>query len=227
MHVSYTQPTYYIDADHPAVINFAQATVENRSGPEDRAVALFYAVRDGCRYNPYALSLDKKSFQASYTLAAAQGFCVPKAILLTAAARAVGIPARLGFGNVKNHLATRRLRQMMGTDLFVFHGYAELYLHDRWIKATPAFNLSLCKKFAIHPLDFDGRSDALFHPYDQHGQRHMEYIHNYGAFADFPLELMLSEWKKYYPAWFNLVNESGPSVNGDLEKEREEDLAGK
>lgn len=220
----YICPTFYLDCDHPAIIDFVAATTAPADSPLQRAVSLFYAVRDGYRYNPYAFFLEKEKFKASHTLAAGEGFCVPKAILLTAAARAAGIPARLGFGNVKNHLATTRLKKMMGTDLFVFHGYAELFLNDQWVKATPAFNKSLCEKFDILPLEFDGSTDAVFHPYDKHGQQHMEYVHDYGSFDDFPYELMLSEWGKHYA--FTADGFAG-AAGGDLEKERDEYLAQK
>ena len=223
----YTQPTFYIDSDHPALTDFVTAITGDTDSPIHRAIALFYAVRDDVRYNPYALSLMREHFRASHTLGAGEGFCVPKAILLTAAARAAGIPARLGFGNVKNHLATERLKEMMGSDLFVFHGYSELFLENQWVKATPAFNLSLCEKFNIHALEFDGRADAIFHPYDRHGQQHMEYIHDYGTFADFPFALMIEEWGKYYPRWFDVPGNDDLKIDGDLEKERKEDLAGR
>ncbi len=223
----YTEPTYYIDSDHPEIIKFAKASYQENDPELQRAIKLYYAVRDGCRYNPYALSIGKETFKASFTLAAGEGFCIPKAILLTAVTRAAGIPARLGFGNVKNHLATDRLKQLMGSDLFVFHGYSELFLNNRWVKATPAFNLELCKKFETLPLEFDGLSDSIFHPYDQNGQRHMEYLHDYGPFADFPFQKMIDEWKKYYPFWSEALTDSSLTIEGDFEKEREDDLAGR
>jgi len=114
----------------------------------------------------------------------------------------LGIPARLGFGNVINHLATQRLKELMGSDLFVFHGYTELFIDGKWVKATPAFNREMCEKFGTIPLEFDGVSDSVFHPYDRNGNLHMEYVHNYGSFDDMPYELMIEEMKKYYPQWF-------------------------
>src|SRR5574341_322846 len=64
-----------------------------------------------------------------------------------AVARVVGIPARVGYADVRNHLSTPKLRELVGGDLFVWHGYAELHLEGRWVKATPAFNLTLCERF--------------------------------------------------------------------------------
>jgi transglutaminase-like putative cysteine protease len=220
----YLRPTCYLDADHAALAAFARDAAGGESTAErSRAVNLYYAVRDGFRYNPYAFSIDREKFKASFTLAAGEGFCVQKAILLAAAARAVHIPARLGFANVRNHLATERLKTLMGTDLFVFHGYTELLIDGRWVKATPAFNLSLCEKFDTRPLEFDGVTDSIFHPYDNRGRQHMEYVHDYGTFDDFPYDRLIEESRRYYPAWFNDVNINFDGLNGDFEKEREED----
>lgn len=220
----YTRPTYYLDSEHPAVVAFALDAAGNGSSARERAVNLYYAVRDGIRYNPYAFTMDRQKYKASYTLTAGEGFCVQKAVLLGAVARAAGICARLGFANVRNHLATERLKTLMGTDLFVFHGYTEMLINHRWVKATPAFNLSLCEKFDTRPLAFDGLSDSIFHPYDNHGRQHMEYVHDYGAFDDFPFDKMVEEFRRYYTAWFN--DDAGidfDRIGGDFEKEREQD----
>ena len=140
-------------------------------------------------------------------LALGEGFCVGKAALLAACARAVGIPARIGLADVKNHLTTPRLREKMGTDLFVYHGYAELLLEGRWVKATPAFNLQLCERFGLLPLEWDGTADSIYHPYDRAGNRHMEYVHQRGTFDDLPLTQMLADFAALYPMW-------GPNAGG-------------
>jgi transglutaminase-like putative cysteine protease len=221
---TYTRPTYYLDADNPAVASFAREAAGDEPSRRQRAVNLFYAVRDGFRYNPYAFTMDKAKYRASFTLAAGEGFCVQKAVLLAAVARAAGIPARLGFANVRNHLATERLKALMGTDLFVFHGYTEMLLDGKWVKATPAFNLSLCEKFDTRPLEFDGRSDSIFHPFDNLGRKHMEYVHDYGAFDDFPYDRMIEEFRRYYTAWFSdEVDIDFDGIGGDFEREREQD----
>lgn len=194
-----TSPTFYIESDHPEIVRFAREAAGDAVTAVEQAVRLYYAVRDGFRYNPYRLSLEKDPYRASYVLAAGEGFCIQKAILLAAAGRSLGIPCRLGFANVRNHLATKKLLELMQTDLFVFHGYTTFFLHGAWVKATPAFDLGLCEKFGILPLEFDGMADSIFHPLDRSGQRHMEYVHDYGQFDDLPYDLMLSEFRKYYP----------------------------
>ncbi len=164
-----------------------------------RAVALYGAVRDGFRYDPYRIDLSPQGMRASSVLAAGYGWCVPKAALLTAAARAAGIPARIGFADVRNHLSTERMRQVMQTDLFVWHGYSELLIDGAWVKATPAFNIELCDRFGLLPLDFDGRSDSLYHPFDRSGQRHMEYVHQRGSFDELPLQQLAADFARVYP----------------------------
>ena len=189
-----------IDADHPAVQDFARRHAQG-ADERARAVALALAVRDGFRYDPYRIDLSLAGMRASTVLANGYGWCVPKAVLLTAAARAAGIPARLGFADVRNHLSTERMRQTMQTDLFIWHGYTELWLHGAWRKATPAFNLELCQKFGLHPLDFDGVHDSIYHPFDKAGNRHMEYVHERGAFDDLPLARLVADFHARYPGW--------------------------
>ena len=89
---------------------------------------------------------------------------MPKANLLTAVAHAARASWReVGFADVRNHLSTERLRQLVGGDVYRWHGYVAMHLEGRWVKATPAFNLQMCERFDVHPLEFDGRNDSLMH----------------------------------------------------------------
>ena len=192
-------PTWFLDSDHPVVRQFAaEAIADCEEGP-DRISRLFVAVRDAIRYDPYTATADPQDYRASAVIERRVGYCVPKAVVLTAAARSLGIPARLGFADVRNHLQSRRLAEVMRTDVFVFHGYSELYVPGGWRKATPAFNASLCARFGVAPLDFDGTGDALLHPFSGDGRRHMEYIRDRGVYADLPLDLILSTFATAYP----------------------------
>ena len=199
----YLQPGRFVDSAHPAVIDFARQHARG-AGERERAVALYYAVRDTIRYNPFQNFMADDAYRASACLERSLGWCVSKAALLAGAARAVGIPARVGFADVKNHLTTPELTAKMGTDLFVYHGYSELHLDGRWIKATPAFNLSLCKRFRVKPLEFDGREDSIFHPFDEDDRRHMEYLRWRGEYADVPAEEIKRVFRETYPELFNL-----------------------
>ena len=155
--------TWFIDSDDPAVATFAAEAIRSASDPTERAVALFYAVRDGFRYDPYNVDHAPEFFRASSVVASPSNWCVPKSVLLTAAARQVGIPARLGFADVRNHLTSKKLSDQMGTDLFAWHGYSEVLLDGRWFKLSTAFNIELCDRFGVKPLEFDGTTDALMH----------------------------------------------------------------
>jgi len=199
----YLLPGRFIDSSHPAVSDFSGKHVKGETERE-RAVSLYYAVRDQIRYNPFLDFTRSDVFRASAVLEAGQGFCIGKAALLAACARAAGIEARVGFADVKNHLTTPRLAETMGSDLFVYHGYTELRIDGKWVKATPAFNLALCTRFRVKPLEFDGREDSIFHPFDQDDRRHMEYLRDRGVYADVPVDEIQRAFRDAYPRFYAL-----------------------
>ena len=200
-------PTPFIESDAPSVVQFAREATADTDDPTDKAVKLYYAVRDGFRYDPYSITLDATCYRATTVLRDGAAFCVPKAVLLAAAARAVGIPSGVGFADVRNHLNTEKLRRTMGSDLFIYHGYTLLKPGERWFKVTPAFNLSLCVKFGVRSLEFDGTADALLHPYDSQNRRHMEYVRERGNFAEFPFEEIVTALGAEYEQFFNREQE--------------------
>jgi transglutaminase-like putative cysteine protease len=217
-------PTALIDGDHPAVVAFARRHAVG-DGERARAVALTYAVRDGFRYDPYRIDLSTAGMRASRVLDIGVGWCVTKAALLCAAARASGIPARLGYADVRNHLSTERMRQTMKTDLFVWHGYTELWIEGRWVKATPAFNIELCERFGLLPLDFDGEHDSLYHPFDKSGQRHMEYVREHGNFDDMPLARIVADFRLHYPGMWRGGDDREGDGQSDGQSDDQGDLA--
>lgn len=198
----YLSPGRFIDSDHPALVEFAESRRGNSDDPRDQAVSLYYAVRDEVRYNIYAFSHDRETLRGSHALAAGQSYCVPKATLLAACARHCGIPARIGLADVRNHLSTPKVLAMLKSEIFAMHGYTELYLGGRWVKATPAFDRGLCEAFGVVPLDFDGLTDSVFQPYTAQGQRHMEYLVDHGQFADVPEDLFFGHLAICYPHLF-------------------------
>ena len=199
----YLQPGRFVDSGHPRVVEFTEEHVSGKSH-RDKAVSLYYAIRDGIRYNPFQNFLHDDAYRASACLESGEGWCVPKAALLAACARVAGIPARVGYADVKNHLTTPALTARMGTDLFVFHGFTELLLDGRWVKATPAFNLTLCTRFRVKPLEFDGTADSIFHAFDQDDRRHMEYVGERGSYADVPADEIRRVFQETYPRYYNL-----------------------
>src|SRR5579871_3033787 len=213
----YTDPADYIDSDHPNVETFARAAVAPDASDRTKASQLYTAVRNGIRYNPYVNMRVSETFRASSVLAAGVGYCVGKASLYAAACRVHGIPARVGFADVKNHLTTEKLRASMGTDIFTWHGFTEVHVDGAWRKATPTFNDTLCAKVGVKPLDFDGHTDALLHPFDGEGRTYMQYIADHGAFHDVPAKFLMREMARDYAG---LVGED--HSGRDMEKEAAE-----
>jgi transglutaminase-like putative cysteine protease len=212
----YLQPTAFVDSDHPTIVEFSRSVATQHASDVDRAVAFYYAVRDGIRYDPYRVDLRPEALRASTVLEKGFGFCIPKAILLAAVARAADIPSRMGFADVKNHLATERLLEAMQTDVFAYHGYTELLLDGKWVKATPAFNASLCERFDVAPLEFDGTQDSLFQQFNRRGDRYMEYVRDRGHHPDVPLDELRAALVEYYPA---LAKANGYDLEGRFEED--------
>ena len=197
----YLSPTAIIDADHPRVLAYAARVLEKvPDNAVDRAVALFYAVRDDIWYDPYLPFYNPEHYRASNTLVKGRAFCIGKAALLCALGRGSRIPSRMGFADVRNHLATPQLIDFLGSDVFVFHAYTEFYLNGRWVKATPAFNIELCRLHNVIPLEFNGSDDAIFHPFSAEQKLFMEYIRDHGSFADVPVEKIVAAMRTAYGA---------------------------
>lgn len=207
-------PSAFIDSDAPHVIKFAKLAVEGATDSRAAILRLYSAVRDGVIYDPYVSLADPANYQASHVLAVSRGFCIGKSALLAASARAIGVPARVGFADVRNHLTSRRLYEITKTDVFTWHSYTELYLSGRWVKATPAFDRALCDRVGLKPLEFDGETDSLFQPFDPAGRRHMEYLQDRGPFADVPFDAIQADFRESYPGLMN-----GKGLDGDFRSE--------
>jgi len=210
----FLSPGVFVDNDSPTIVAFARTATAAAENEMDAVLRLYQTVRDAIRYDPYVDFSLAASFKASAVVSAGRGFCVGKASVLAACARVIGVPARLGFADVRNHLTSPRLRELMQTDVFRWHAYTELYLAGKWVKATPAFNASLCDRVGLRPLEFDGREDSLFHEFDRAGRRHMEYVLDRGSFADVPFERITADFRVYYP---HLM--SGRGCEGDFASE--------
>lgn len=205
------EATFFLDHESAEVRAFVDRAVDGAGDRREQLRRVFAAVRDEVRYDPYALSTDPAAYRASAVAGSAAAYCVPKAVLLAAACRALGIPARVGFADVRNHLQSERLLAVMGTDLFRYHGYTAIRLQDRWVKASPAFNQELCARFGVPALDFDGSEDALLHAFAGDGRPHMEYVADHGTFSDLPLERILAVYRDAYPS--ALWGESDPGFD--------------
>lgn len=222
--IPYLKPTAIIDSDHPSIRAFASRAGGESGDPIDCAVKLYLAVRDDIWYDPYAPFHLPLHYRASFVLERRRGFCIPKASLLCALARARNIPARLGFANVRNHLATRQLLDYLGSDLFVYHAFVELYLDGIWVKATPAFNRELCERHKVPPLEFNGREDSIFQPYNEQHRKYMEYVEFLESCADVPVERILAAWEATYgrervQGWIRDQEHSGQKKAPDFKQE--------
>ena len=209
-------PTRFMDYETPEVQRFVQDSVGASTTARDQAIRLYYAVRDRIRYDPYSMRMEPECFAASRVVQTGIGYCVTKALLYAACLRAVGIPARPGFADVRNHLSTERLLKLMDTDLFIWHGYVALLVEGKWVKATPAFNIEMCQRFQVQPLEFDGLTDSLMHPYDMRKQRHMEYVLQRGEWDDLPFDELVVDTKAAYP---RLLASSESKSRGDFAHE--------
>ncbi len=194
----YLAPTEFIDFDHPRVRAAVQSAVGQARAPREKAVRIFYAVRDGIRYNPWAEAYIRDTNRVSRVLERGDGYCVQKAITLVAFARASGIPARLGLADIRDFLAGGVLLEAMGTNVFVCHGYAEIFLEEEWVKATPAFEVQMCMRRGFRPVEFDGRSDAILPAEDLQGRPHIEYVHYHGIYDDMPYAYIMQQWEERY-----------------------------
>ena len=219
-HKEFTEDTFYLDYHTESLKNFVSKHLQGESETE-KVVSLYYAVRDRIKYDPYHIVLKKDELRASRIVERRYGFCVEKALLLAACIRSIGVPTKLGFANVKNHLTSQRLSELMKTDVFVFHGYTDIFLNGKWVKATPAFNNSLCERTGTLPLDFDGKTDSIFHPLDKEGKKHMEYLKDFGSFPDLPYDRMMDEYEEHYSHLKVKENLSFGNfrIKGDFEKE--------
>lgn len=193
----YLRPTPSIDCDNESIKQKADDLTKAQGKDMDKAKSLFYFVRDEIKYNPIPLDFSE-GYRASNTLERKEGFCVEKASLLAAFARAVGIPARLHLADIRNHLVSDRLMEVMGTNLFSYHGYSELFIDGKWVKATPAFDLKMCHQNRIIPVEFNGKNDAIFHPHNVDGKLHIEYVHDHGHYEDIPFDDILAAWEQLY-----------------------------
>jgi len=194
----YLKPTATIDSDNPSIKERAHNIVRGKREITDKAKSLFYWVRDEIKYNPFLAMEALENFRASRTLERGQGFCIEKAAVLAAFARAVGIPARLHFADIRNYLVSDKLLKVMNTNLFSYHGYTELYIKEKWVKATPAFDLKMCHKNRIIPVEFDGQNDAILNTHNLDGKLHIEYVKDHGYREDVPVDEILAAWEKDY-----------------------------
>jgi hypothetical protein len=187
---NYLKPTPVVDCDSVSIREKADEIAGQQKDDIHKAISLFYFVRDNIRYSLYTSKSLPEHYKASRTLEKKEGYCVQKAVLLTALARSAGIPAGVGFARLRNNLMPEKTLNWLGTNILPFHGFSELYLNGKWVKATPAFDLTTCNIARVIPIEFDGKNDAMFHPLNLDGKLHIEYLKHFGRFDDVPLDTL-------------------------------------
>lgn len=197
---NYLESTSILEVEHESTKALI-ADIDLSLTKKEQAIAMYYKVRDHFVYDPYHLDLRPEKLKSSVILQKKRAWCVEKSIILATAFRALGIPSRLGYGIVVNHIGVERLTQVLGREEIVFHGYVSALIEGKWVKTTPAFDRGVCRVAKVSPLDWDGKNDAMLHAF-QENKKFMEYKHFYGEFDDVPIELMNEEMKKYYPHLF-------------------------
>lgn len=193
--------TETLDFSHPVVQAYV-AEFRYLPAAKERAIAVYLKVRDGFLYDPYHLDLCSDALTASRIITRSRAWCVEKSVVCCASLRALGIPAKLGFGIVKNHVGVEKLVNYLQKDEIVFHGFVEVFLDNRWTKCTPAFDRRICRLNRVEPLQWTGDSDSLLQEY-RGEEKYMEYLHFYGTFADVPQQLMHDEMFRHYPHLFH------------------------
>ncbi len=194
----YIEPTDVLACDHPKDIAVTQEAIKDETDPIKKASLLFNRIRDGIAYDPYVAFYKPEHYRTSYLLEKGRGYCVCKACALCTVGRAAGIPSRLGFATIRNQGATETVVEMLGSDLFVYHGYTEFFLNDKWVKATPAFDRPVVEKHNIPLPEFDGVNDCVMPKTDLAGNPYVEYVEHHGIHADLPLDELLEGWEKVY-----------------------------
>lgn len=204
-----TTSTFYFDFENQVIQDLIKEFKNSDLNDQEKASMLYLKVRDGWRYNPYDIVFRKEALKASNIARKDHGHCIDKAILYIAGLRGLGIPAKLHLAKVKNHIAVDRLTEKFGTNELTPHGMVDVYLNNKWVKATPAFNQELCKMTGVEPLEFNGSKDSIFQEYNQEGKTFMEYLDDYGSFDDVPFEFIKKNMKEHYPKLESLLNEVG------------------
>jgi hypothetical protein len=198
------EPTEFLDYESAEVREFLESVVPDRDRPaRENAVDLYYAVRDRLHYEIYGADLSREGLRASAVVRRRRGLCIHKSILYAACARALGIPSQLVLVDVRNHVASARLLRLLGGDVFTYHCLTRLHLDGRWVRATPVFSERLCRLYRMAPLEFDGRTDAVFQPYDEEGKSFMEVVREHGEFDDLPYETVVEGMQNAHAGLFD------------------------
>src|SRR5262245_54540274 len=116
-------PSPFIESDDPAIVARARAIAGQEDDPVRRAERILAWIETSMTPEPSATVPSARE-----VLRVLRGDCNEHAVLLTALARAAGVPARMVAGAVYQDGA------------FFYHAWNELWLDGRWVSADAVFH---------------------------------------------------------------------------------------
>lgn len=197
----YLNETYFFDYSSDEIRSHLELAIHTSESLRDKVIHWYNYVRDTWVYDPHHIYLHKSQYRASAIANRKSAHCIDKSILFIAGMRAIGIPTRLHLAKVKNHISAERLIEKFGTDELAPHGYTSSYINDKWTKASPIFDKNLCKYLNVDTLEYNGSEDSIFQEFSKSGKKFMEYVEDYGAYADVPIEYIFEIMQTEYPTF--------------------------
>ncbi len=191
---SFLEPAPGVQCEPREVFDLARQVARGSANDVEAAGRLFVYVRDTVRYSVRVPFEPMEEYQALNTLARGKGYCVQKAALLCALARALGIPARLGFADIRNFQFPEELTGLIGDNVLTYHCFTEWFLGGQWYKATPAFDAALSAQRGWRVVEFAPGQDLLLPATTLEGRPHIQYLAQRGWRHGVPLEEMMANW---------------------------------
>lgn len=187
-------PAPGVQCEPREVFELARRVAKGSANDVEAARRLFEFVRDTVRYSVRVPFDSLEHYLALNTLARGRGYCVQKAALLCALARAVGIPARLGFADIENNLLPEGLYEITGGKILTYHSFVEWYVGGAWYKATPSFDKAISAEQGWRLVEFVAGQDLLLPATDLAGRPHISYLRYRGWRLGVPMDEMMTSW---------------------------------
>ena len=210
------RPTYCIDSDAKPIVRKASELTASIRNSRDKVLRIFAFVRDEIPYNFAPDVRNRSHFKASHTLEMGNGFCMQKAALFAALCRASGIPARIGFQDIRDYMIVGDFLRLMGTNELSHHGMNAVFLNGRWVMADCTLDSGLANRKRYRLVEFDGARHALLPKTSRTGKPHFDILKQYRFYNDTPLFASNSmlKWVKEIPQkeWHRLVHRKDGSM---------------
>jgi hypothetical protein len=163
----YLIATRLCDCDNPWIREKAEEIVVGASNPEEKALEIFYYVRDKIRF-----SLAYSQSKASHTLKRGYGECGNKTNVQITLLRAAKIPARFRWTQVKTEVLQHLIADFVYKNMppVASHFWCECYLDEKWVSCELLLDKilydgmlmeGLITKDQIPTIDWDGKTDLI------------------------------------------------------------------